>query len=68
MFSGAIAHLHFGSARMENFSAMDPRKQELLEARLLGSRVSNLNSTISLFYFTVWLSEYANFSLSCIII
>ncbi|XP_035709293.1 serine/threonine-protein kinase tousled-like 2 isoform X1 [Folsomia candida] len=39
--TGAIAHLHFGSARMENFSAMDPRKQELLEARLLGSRMSS---------------------------
>ncbi len=24
---------------MENFSVLDPRKQELLEARLLGSRV-----------------------------
>lgn len=35
LFAGAVT----GVSNMENFNALDPRKQELLEARFLGARV-----------------------------
>lgn len=49
IFIGAVAHLHCGS-RMENFSALDPRKQELLEARLLGNN-NRVSKSIQRFIF-----------------
>jgi len=52
--SGAVAHRHLGS-RMENFSALDPRKQELLEARLLGN---NRVSLILFLIFSIWYLQY----------
>ena len=47
--SGAVTGI-----KMENFSALDPRKQELLEARFLGGRV---RTYIMIFYFLLIMIE-----------